>query len=224
MKIILGYLLLVNLFFSCNNKTTENSKQLSIKSFTIDGEIKDNDNQIIYLYTLEKNEPEFKDSTRIKNNRFYFIGVVKHPIKAYLDTKDHAIGTSFILANETINIELNDLGNALINSPINNDFEVLRKQSVSIYQQIDYLFPQLQKARMENDYKTLTEIREKIKLIELESNQYFIDYIRENSEKHLSALLLNDLWNTQDKDSIQLQILAKNLSPEIQQTLNFPIQ
>lgn len=223
MKTFLHYLFLIYFIVSCNNKVIENNKQISKDSFTINGRIKNNNDQIIYLYSLKKSKPIVKDSTLIKNNKFQFKGIVTHPVKALLHTKHNNIGTPFILANESISIELYKMGNSSINSPINNEFEVLKKQSISIYQQIDYLFPQLQKARMENDYKTLTTINKEIKLIELESNTFIIDYIRNNPEKHLAALLLNDLWSTQDKDSVQLQIIAKILSPEIQRTLNFSI-
>lgn len=226
MNNLLVFFIFFGLFISCNSKTPKEQTSESIEQFTIDGTCSNKEEQIVYLFIIKDTVLTLLDSASVDNDKFQIKNTVSRPLKALIKIKDHHTAFPFILTNEIIEIELNENNSeesTVKNSPINEEFANLRKQSMSIFQKIDYLFPQLQKARMENDSKTLEEINTKINGIEKENKAFIIKYIQQNPDKHLPALLLNDLWNSPDRDSTQLQKLARNLAPEIQKTLEFTI-
>ncbi len=225
MKFVLIYILLFCAFLSCTNNGIQKNSTNSQKSFVINGTCTDND-QILYLFISKDTLLSLLDSSRVLNNKFKFNGAIPHPSKALIQLRDRSIAYPFILTNESFNINLNisDMTKSMVtNSDINKDFTEVRKSSSAIYKKIDYLFPQLQKARMENDFKALEEINQTINKIELENLNYLYNFINEHPKKELSGLLLNELWHSPKKDSTQLNKLARNLSPEIKKILNFPI-
>lgn len=226
MNKVLFYMSIVGFIISCNTKTSEKIQKNSKESFTINGRFIGLENQDAYLFVVKDTLLSLLDSTSIVDNKFYFTGNISHPHKAIIQLKSHSSAFPFILANESTEIILNEfkINESIIsNSPINDELAKIKKQSSAIYQKIDYLFPQLQKARMENDFIALDKINIKIDSIEAENKAFIISYIKENLNNELSGLLLNDLWQSAEKDSVQFQNLAKKLAPEIQKTLNFPI-
>jgi len=226
MKNLLAYMFLIGFFISCNTKPAEKLASISKENFTIHGKCTGKKNQTVYLFILKDTVLFLVDSATINKDKFYITNKISRPYKALIQLKNHSLGFPFILTNESIEIELNENNineSTIKNSPINDEFANIRKQSTAIFQKIDYLFPQLQKARMENDFKTLDDINIKINDIETENNAFIVNYIQQNSNKPLSALLLNDLWKAPEKDSIKLQNLSKKLAPEIQKVLDFTI-
>lgn len=219
-------MIFVGFIISCNTKTSEKILKNPKENFTINGSFIGLENQDAYLFVVKDTLLSLLDSASITDNKFHFTGNISHPHKAMIQLKNHSSAFPFILAKESIEITLNEIKineSIISNSPINDELAKIKKQSSAIYQKIDYLFPQLQKARMENDFKALDEINIKIDAIEAENKAFIINYIKRNHNNELSGLLLNDLWQSAEKDSIQFQKLAKNLSPEIQKSLNFPI-
>lgn len=226
MQKALIYVILIGFIISCNTKPSENIQSKSKDSFTISGNFIGNNNQDTYLYVVKDTVLSLLDSTSIIDNKFHFTGNISYPHKAIIQLKNHSSAFPFILTKESIEITLNEVKineSIISNSPINDELAKIKKQSSAIYQKIDYLFPQLQKARMENDFKALDEINLKIDTIEAENKTFIINYIERNGNNELSGLLLNDLWQASKKDSIQFQNLAKNLAPEIQKMLHFSI-
>ena len=221
-----AYLFLFCLLISCNtNKKTEKAP-LSEDQFAINGICTSKDKQVIYLFVSKDTSLFLMDSVQVVDNKFQIKGAINHPYKAFLKLKDELHSFPFILTNESIEIALNksDISKStLTNSIINTDLAEVQKVSSAIFQKIDYLFPRLQKARMENDFESLNEINDKIDEIEKENVDFLHNYVRLNPKKELSGLLLNDLWNSTDRDSIQLLNLAKIIAPEIKRNLNFSI-
>lgn len=221
------YLVILLCFvISCDTKPNEKHQSKSKDNFTINGKFIGDENQDAYLFIVKDTLLSLLDSASIIDHKFHFSGDIPYPHKAMIQIKNHSSAFPFILSKESIDITLNEFEineSVIQNSPINDELAKIKKQSSAIYQKIDYLFPQLQKARMENDYKSLDEINSKIEAIESENLAFITDYIVQNPNKELSGLLLNDLSQASGRDSTQIQNLAKKLAPEIQKTLNFPI-
>jgi len=226
MKMLLIYSLLFCGIISCNTKSPNDKPSNSKDKFTIHGLCTEKDDRIVYLFIAKENNIVILDSVAGLDNKFLISGATTSPQKAFIQFKDQLHAFPFILTNEAVEIELNtaDIKESTItNSTINKDLENLQDASAAIYQKIDYLFPQLQKARMENDFESLDKINNSINQIEQENLKSLYDFIQKNPEKELSGLLLNDLWENKEKDSVLLQKLSKKLAPEIQKNLNFSI-
>lgn len=226
MNIFHLYIVLCCFLVSCQSNSNKENLSFSKEKFTIKGKCKSENNQMLYLYIFDDTTLNLLDSVRVLDQIFQLEGSVSHPYKALIQFKDQSTVFPFILTNESIEIELDtsDLSESTIaNSEINKDLALVKKASSEIYQEIDYLFPQLQKARMENDFVSLDKINQEIDNIERENLNFLYNFIKENPKKELSGLLLNDLWKNAERDSIQLQNLARNLSPEIINNLYFSI-
>jgi hypothetical protein len=224
MKTSLRFLVFLILISACNT-TTKESGSIS-KSYRINGEVFDKNGEIIYLKIVLNNQIELEDSTQINNNKFVFKGKIDFPHKAILQLKDYTNAFPFILADENCTITLNTSQpeeSRIINSPINDELAAIKSKSAAIYRKIDYLYPQLQKSRIENDIENLNKINRQIKAIIQENKVFLYNYIEQNPDNYLAGLLLNDLWQNATEDSIKLKQLSKHLSPNIRQTLNFAI-
>jgi len=220
------FILIFLSFYSCRNSQNDLSNSIKTNTYTINGEIFDKDKEIIYLKIITNNSLTSLDSSIIQNNSFLYKGTIDYPHKAILQIKNSSISFPFILANEQTTIKLNTAQmskSSILNSPINTELKAIQTKSAAIYQNIDYLFPQLQKARMENDFESLDRINTEINAIIAKNQDYLFSYIQKHPSNHLSSLLLNDLWQSVEKDSIRLIILAKQLDPNIQKILNFSI-
>ena len=220
------YILIFTTFFSCKERQNDFSESSQQPTYTINGEIFNKDQEIIYLKIIKNNLIEIIDSSIIQNSKFLYKGSIIFPHKAIIQLKDHSTNFPFILANEQVVIKLNTSQmdkSIILNSPINSELKSIQTKSAAIYKEIDYLFPQLQKARMENDFETLKEINTKINAIIAENQNYLFNYIQKHPNNYLSGLLLDDMWQTSEKDSLQLNKLTNNLAPEIRKILNFSI-
>jgi len=224
-KTVLYFITFLSLI-NCKEANKDSKSTQRATNYRIKGQVFDKENIIIYLKKFEANRFQIIDSTSIINNSFLFEGNSTIPKKAVLQLKNHSDHFFFILSNEKIEIALNTsqfANSSITNSLINTKLKQIQKNSAAIYQKIDYLFPQLQKARMENDYEKLKEINTKINAIVAENQTYLTSYIQEHPDEFIAGLLLNDLWNSPKKDSIQLTKLAKGLDPNIQKIIDFSI-
>ena len=220
------FLAYIVFFTSCENNSDTTKINKKTNQYEINGEVKNRDNNWIYLSIINKNQFHILDSTQIINGKFRFTGKLEAPKKASLHMKKYDGFFVFILANETIKIELsNNINKSLVyNSSTNDELQRVTKESEQIFKKIDYLFPLLQKARMENDAEKLELINNKIKAIIKENNKYITQYIIKHPNSYVSGILLNDLWNNPEKDSVYLIELAKKLPKNIQNNLDFVIQ
>lgn len=220
------YILVFLSFFSCKNSQSDVSKVPKKDTYTINGEIFDMDDEMMYLKIISNNSLVIIDSTNIKNSQFLFKGSIEFPHKAVLQLKDHSSGFPFILGNEILTIKVNTAQmskSSILNSSLNNELKAIQTKSAAIYQNIDYLFPQLQKARIENDFESLEQINIEVNAIVKKNQNFLFTYIKEHPSNYLSSLLLNDLWQSSKKDSIQLISLGRQLDPKKQKILNFSI-
>ena len=144
------------------------------------------------------------DSTTITNGKAIFKGSVKTPERYLITIESVFGGKMIILENDSINIVVNndDLIYATITgSKLNDELVAVQKKSEEIYNKIDLLFPDLQRARLENDSKKLAEISSKMKAIEAENINFHFDYAQKHPNSFLSAMIVRDLIK---RDSIDI--------------------
>lgn len=217
----------VVLFTLYHCQSDKNSNQMD-SQFEIKGKVINNQGfEKVYLSYIAADEIILIDSSQIKDQIFHLKGPIHFPKKAYIQFYQQGNSFPFILSGEKIEIQLNaqDLNASTIhNSPINKEWNTLKQKSVEIYGDVDYLFPLLQKARILNDYQTLTQINSKIDSIENLNRQYLLQYINQHLDNPLSVLILNDLYHTSQKDSLQILQTSNKISPELKKALDFEIK
>lgn len=195
-------------------------------SFEINGQIVNNTKNFekIYLGYELQNGFYLLDSAEIRDEKFRFKGKIAYPQKAQLVFYEFAQPFHFILTGEQIEVQIdaNSITHSkYANSPINDEFQSLKYQSVAINNSIDYLYPTLQKARLENDYDALEKVISEIKKIEHQNNTFILNYIHKNPKTLLSALLLNDLYTSGTTDTLILKQTAQHIQPELKKALYF---
>lgn len=211
------FLLLITILISCSKEQQiaikQNGYVLTITTDNIDGHIS-------YLYKASS-KPTKIDSTIVENNSAIFKGQVAYPSR-YIVTIDSVFGAKlFILDNDSIKIvakENNLVDATIIGSELNDELVGIQKKSETIYAQMELLFPDIQRARLENDVEKLERISNEIKLIEKENIDYNFKYATENPNSFLSAMILNDLSK---RDSIEISEISKTynlLSEEVKKS------
>jgi hypothetical protein len=203
-------------FTSCKKEkqliTTNDSYTLSIN-------IDNNEGNKTYIQKLLS--PTEIDSSIIENGVSHFNGEILTPERYILTIENVFGGKMFILENDSININIkdNDLINAAIfNSEINDELIAVQKKSESIYNKIDLLFPELQRARLENDVESLNNISNKMSSIEQENINFHFTYASENPNSYISAMILNDLSKRDSIDKNKISTIFTSFSSEVKKS------
>lgn len=149
--------------FACNKPPSEKAVTANKNNaaFYIKGSVVNGKCSKIYLNKIIENSLYPIDSAQINNNLFNFFGAVSYPERFALTTDNSAKVAVFILENDsiTVTLNLNNLNEPIIKgSLLNNQLHNYKTTSKEIFNKVNYLFPQFQKARLENDAETLNRI------------------------------------------------------------------
>jgi predicted translin family RNA/ssDNA-binding protein len=90
--------------------------------------------------------------------------------------------------------------------------------SKKIFKKIDYLFPKFQKARLENDVKKLDEVGNELKQIESEFTDFSYNFIKNNSDSYVAAMVLSDQLKSTTVDTLRITNAYKLLSEEVKKS------
>lgn len=208
-------IILLTSLCSCNSKIKEPTLQ---KEFVVTVSINNYNNRMVYLHKFVSDKPQIIDSSKIANNQVEFKGTTLHP-ERYVITIESLFGSKlFAVANDSIQIEVSkkDLENALVTgSELNTELNNYQNNLKKIYHKIDVLFPELQRARLENNPEKLLDISAKINIIEKEGVEFNFQYTQENSKSFLAAMILNDLSKNDNIDIHRIRSTYENFSNEI---------
>lgn len=213
------YVSILSLFFIISCKKDSKDFKTNNSSYVLTIHIDNQTNKLAVIQNL--NNPTFKDSARINNNIAVFNGKIDYPERYILTVENMFGGKMFILENDSINISINnsDLINAQItNSKINTELLNVQKTSENIYNQIDLLFPDLQRARLENDVKKLSEISKKLSSIEEENIDFNFNYAANNPSSYISAMILDDLSKRDSIDINKIKSTYEKLSDNVKKS------
>ena len=103
----------------------------------------------------------------------------------------------------------------IVGSPLNSLLFSYKLNAKNIFHQIDLLYPKFQKARLDNDSEKLTEIGEELKIIEAEFSDYTYNFIAENSNSHVAAMILRDQLKSSNIDSTKIKKYYNLLSKKV---------
>lgn len=221
MKWFLSFSLFLVLLFSCNDKKVSSNKLKkteTTRQFKIDGTFENYFPKKVFLNKIIENALYPIDSSVVTDNKFRFNGIVEYPERFALTYESSALSTIIIVENKPIYILINgrDLQAPIIKgSPLNSELEAYKSKAKTIFKKIEYLFPQFQKARLENDSEKLLEIEKKMKIIENEFTNFTFNYIQQNNNSFVSAMLLRDQLKVSKIDSLKISELFGNLSSEV---------
>lgn len=221
MKWFATFSLLLLLLVSCNKKPAIKNNLTNIPKttyFEINGTFENFYPKKVYLNKIIENTLYPIDSSNVLENKFNFKGIVDYPERFAFTYENSALSTILIVENKPIQIYLNgkNLQAPIISgSPLNIELESYKTTSKNIFKKIDFLFPQFQKARLENDAEKLLEIEKNMKAIENEFTKFTFNYIQQNNKSYISAMLLRDQLKVSKVDSLKISELYKNLSSEV---------
>ncbi|MFT7330498.1 MAG: hypothetical protein ACI848_000564 [Roseivirga sp.] len=202
-------------FFSCAKEKAKNEVQ---EQFVLNINISNADGNLSYLHKLTNSKTILSDSAIIKNSKVTFNGSIRYPERYLLTVTNVFGGKLIILENDTINVQAdkNDLTKATISSSlINNELADVQQKSMNIYDKMDLFFPDLQRARLENDAEKLGQITLKMKAIEKENIDFNYTYARENPNSYISAMILNDLSKRDSIDIKKVKVIYDTFSEEV---------
>ena len=211
------------IFYSCKknvsqinplNKTTHSP----FNGFEIKGTLENFYPEKVYLNKIIGDSFSKIDSSEIINNNFTFKGIVEFPERFAITFKNYSSITLFIIENTQFEIFINSeiINDPVIKgSPLNSKLHEYKIDAKKIFKKIDYLFPQFQKARLENDAEKLAEIEKEMKKIEKKFVNFSNNYILKNKESYIATMLLRDQLKSNPIDTLQIKKTYNILSSKI---------
>lgn len=206
--------------FSCNQNPTKNA-EVTLKQnsgFVLNGTIQNNNSNKVYLNKIIENSIYKIDSTTVLDNSFTFQGEVEYPERFAITFVNYSAIIVFVLENTTFKIVLNseDFQNPkIVGSELNSKLNEYKISSKNIFKKIDYLFPHFQKARLENDVEKLEAIGNDLNKIEEEFTNYSFEFIKNNSDSYIGAMVLRDQLKTSKIDTLRIKNSFNLLSKKV---------
>ncbi|WP_372793085.1 DUF4369 domain-containing protein [Lutibacter sp.] len=197
------------------------SKASTLNGFEIKGTLENFYPEKVYLNKIIEDSFYKIDSAQIQNNNFSFIGIVEFPERFAITFENYSSITLFIIENTQFEIIINSEtinDPIIIGSSLNNKLFEYKVEAKTIFKKIDYLFPKFQKARLENDVDKLAEISEEMKKIEKEFTNFSNNYILQNKESYIAAMILRDQIKSTTIDTLQIKKTYDILSSEIKKS------
>ncbi|NEW79957.1 MAG: DUF4369 domain-containing protein [Gelidibacter sp.] len=209
--------------FSCNNPKGQSEKEsVSNKNgFVLQGTLKSFLSDKVYLSKILENDIQSVDSAKIENNNFVFQGIIDQPERFILSFENSSAAVIFIVENTNfeIFIDPNQLDEFVIKgSELNTKLFEYKLASKNIFKKIDYLFPKFQKARLENDVKKLAEVGNELKKIESEFTDFSYNFIKNNSDSYVAAMVLSDQLKSSNVDTLRISNAYKLLSETVKKS------
>jgi len=221
-KVFLLFFLWLSLF-SCKKEPSQVSKQTNLpnstsKKFILNGTLENFYPKKVYLNKIIENSIYIIDSSEVVDSKFKLTGIVEKPERFALTFENYASITILIIENTQFTISINS---ETINDPfikgseLNTELAIYKEKSKEIFKQIDYLFPQFQKARLENDATKLIAIGEEMKKIELEHLNFSYNYIAQNKDSYVTSMILRDQLKATFIDTLRIKKAYNTLSNEV---------
>lgn len=207
-------------FCSCKKNKTDIVEQNGyVISLSIDGL----NNRKVSLHKFSSETSNIVDSTIITNNNAVFEGVIEFPERYLITIETIFGGKLFIIENDSIQINATkyDLVNSIISgSDLNDELSRFQKKINKIYNKVDVLFPEIQRARLANDAVKLSEISKKMQSIEQESIDYSFNYATNNNDSFVSVMILNDLSKRDVIDTKRIESVFNGLTKKVKKSID----
>ena len=185
-----------------------NSCGSSDNQFELIGNADVSDGTMIYVLQADQNnQPYIKDSTSVQSNSFKFKGVSSTPQISYIQVEGVNGYVLAILENGDIkaDIDKDDISNSRVyGTKSNDDFIKYKSETKSLVDVMNNISSDAQNAIMNGDVVTAMELEKEYNSKEREVMLYEWDFIVDNLDSYMSALLLEVFMieNKVNKDSI----------------------
>ena len=185
-----------------------NSCGSSDNQFELVGNADVSDGTMIYVLQADQNnQPYIKDSTSVQSNSFKFKGVSSTPKISYIQVEGVNGYVLAILENGDIkaDIDKDDISNSRVyGTKSNDDFIKYKSETKSLVDVMNNISSEAQNAIMNGDVVTAMELEKEYNSKEREVMLYEWDFIVDNLDSYMSALLLEVFMieNKVNKDSI----------------------
>ena len=206
----------------CKTDNTEEKAvaktQISKSAFEIKGSFDSYLCDTVYLNVIHDYLIIPIDSAEVADNTFSFKGVISEPERYALSFPNYSKRLILVVENASIDVKINtkDLENPVISgSPLNELMASYKTSSRVLFKEIESLFPQFQKARLENDAEKLTEIASLMKEIEQDVKRYTYTFITENSDSYIAAMILRDQLKIDPIDTLRIKGAYEVLSAKV---------
>jgi len=214
------------MFYSCKKNVSQinppnNTASSTLNGFEIKGTLENFYPEKVYLNKIIGDSFSKIDSSKILNNNFTFKGIVEFPERFAITFENYSSITLFIIENTRFEIFINSetINDPVIKgSPLNSKLHKYKLDAKKIFKKIDYLFPQFQKARLENDADKLAEIEGKMRIIEKEFVNFSNNYILQNKESYIAPMLLRDQLKSTTIDTLLIKNMYDILSSKIKKS------
>lgn len=224
-KIIIICACTIFIIYSCNTSEKKSiQKEKNFKQtthFLLTGTIDDYLADKVYLNKIIEQSIYAIDSTNIIDNQFKFEGIVDYPERFALTFENYSAIVPLIIENTAFDMYINPVllqDPTFSGSPLNATLYNYKNISKAIFKKIDYLFPQFQKARLENDAEKLQEVGKKMELIEKEFVDFTYEFIEKNKNSFVAAMILRDQLKTKTIDSLRIKEAYSLLSSEVKKS------
>ena len=185
-----------------------NSCGSSDNQFELIGNADVSDGTMIYVLQADQNnQPYIKDSTSVQSNSFKFKGVSSTPQISYIQVEGVNGYVLAILENGDIkaDIDKDDISNSKVyGTKSNDDFIKYKSETKSLVDVMNNISSEAQNAIMSGDVVAAMELEKEYNSKEREVMLYEWDFIVDNLDSYMSALLLEVFMieNKVNKDSI----------------------
>jgi len=180
----------------------------SDNSYSLEGKIDVEDGTKIYVLQADQNnQPFIKDSASVKSKSFDFKGVSSTPQISYMQVEGINGYVLTILENGLINAEIykDSISKSVVSgTKSNDDFIKYKSETKNLVDKMNSISFAAQDAIMNGDVETAMELEKDYNLKEREVMLYEWDFIIDNLDSYMSALLLEVFMveNKVNKDSI----------------------
>lgn len=211
------------LICSCKKPSIQ-KEQLVIaqnKTFTLNGTLENFNPKKVFLNKIIENSIYVIDSLNVVDNTFKFTGYLEYPERFALSFQEYS--TSIILIIENSNFEVfidaKNLNEPIIKgSKLNSKWNEYQLNSKKIFKKIEYLYPQFQKYRLENNADKLLEINNEMTKIEQEYIDYCYSFIAKNKDSYIAAMVLRDQLKTSKLDTLKIIKTFNSLADNVKKS------
>jgi hypothetical protein len=208
---------------SCKKENTK-AKAVSYiqnKTFTLNGTLENFNPKKVFLNKIIENSIYVIDSINVIDNTFTFSGFLEYPERFAISFEEYSTSIVLIIENCTIDVIIDSkkLNEPIIKgSELNSKLNKYQLNSKKIFKKIEYLYPQFQKYRLENNPDKLLEINNEMQKIEQEYIDYSYNFIEENKDSYIAAMVLRDQLKTSKIDTLKIIKTFHKLSDNVKKS------
>lgn len=187
---------------------------------TLSGDI-ENGTQVFLRKINESNQPYDVDTTTVENGKFTFSGPADSPDLIYLFIDKVQGYTPLVAEKGTIELiaQKDSLNFAKVKGTLQNDiFYKYLDRSKELSNQAISIQKDLQQATMAGNEATVNSLRDEFSELQEEYENFELDFIKNNPNGLISALLIEKALGTRQVGSEEAQKMYDALSAEIKET------